>query len=88
MTTVRTLRVNDNDIPALDLSNFPKLRTLYADGNRISRLSRTGAETSRLENLSMRNQRCSTLRLSISELSPVKRLYVSGKFSSCMLKLG
>ena len=79
MTTVRTLRINDNEISSVDLSNFPKLRTLYADGNRIARLSRSGFETSRLENLSLRNQRCSQLRLSRSELSPVKRLYVSGK---------
>jgi len=79
MTTVRTLRINDNEISSVDLSNFPKLRTLYADGNRIARLSRSGFETSRLENLSLRNQRCSQLRLSRSELSPVKRLYVSGQ---------
>lgn len=79
MTTVRTLRVNDNDVSSVDMSNFPKLRTLYADGNRIARLSRSGFETSRLENLSLRNQRCSQLRLSRAELSPVKRLYVSGK---------
>jgi len=79
MTTVRSLRINDNEIASIDLSNFPKLRTLYADGNRIDRLSRSGFESSRLENLSLRNQRCSQLRLSRSELSPVKRLYVSGK---------
>jgi Leucine-rich repeat (LRR) protein len=82
MPTVRTLRINDNEISSVDLSNFPKLRTLYADGNCISRLSRSGFETSRLENLSLRNQRCSQLRLSRSELSPVKRLYVSGKYIS------
>jgi hypothetical protein len=82
MTTVRTLRINDNEIFSVDLSNFPKLRTLYADGNCIDRLSRSGFETSRLENVSLRNQRCSQLRLSRSELSPVKRLYVSGKYTS------
>jgi len=82
MTTVRTLRVTDNEISSVDLSNFPKLRTLYADGNRIDRLSRSGFETSRLENLSLRNQRCSQLRLSRSELSSVKRLYVSGNYLS------
>lgn len=82
MTTVRTLRVADNEISSVDLSNFPKLRTLYADGNRIDRLSRSGFETSRLENLSLRNQRCSQLRLSRSELSSVKRLYVSGNYLS------
>jgi hypothetical protein len=82
MTTVRTLRINDNEISSVDLSHFPKLRTLYADGNCITRLSRSGFETSRLENLSLRNQRCSQLRLSRSELSPVKRLYVSGTYIS------
>jgi Leucine-rich repeat (LRR) protein len=80
MTTVRTLRINDNEVSTVDLSNFPKLRTLYADGNCIARLSRSGFETSRLENLSLRNQRCSQLRLSRSELSPAKRLYVSGMY--------
>jgi len=74
--------MNDNDISSLDLSNFPKLRTLYADGNRIPRLSRSGLESSRLENLSLRNQRCSQLRLSKAELAPIKRLYVSGKSKS------
>jgi len=82
MTTVRTLRLNDNDISAIDLSNFPKLRTLYADGNGIARLSRSGYEASRLDNLSLRNQRCSQLRLSKVELAPVKRLYVSGMITS------
>lgn len=78
MTTVRTLRINDNEISTIDMSNFPKLRILYADGNGLARLSRNEYETSRLENLSLRNQRCFQLRLSKSELAPVKRLYVSG----------
>lgn len=76
---MRTLRISDNDLFSLDMSHFPKLRTLYADGNRLSRLTRSGNDISRLENLSLRNQRCTSLRLSMSELSPVKRLYVSGK---------
>jgi Leucine-rich repeat (LRR) protein len=79
MLTVRTLRINDNDISSLDLSMFPKLRTLYADGNRIAQLSRSGMGASRLENLSLRNQRCSQLQLSKGEITPIKRLYVSGK---------
>lgn len=81
MSTLRSLRINDNEISAIDLSNFPKLRTLYADGNRIPRLTRSGTETSRIENLSFRNQRCPALRLSRAELAPVKRLYVSGMCS-------
>lgn len=79
MTTMRTLRISDNDLASLDMSHFPKLRTLYADGNRLSRLSRSGYDTSRIENLSLRNQRCTSIRLSTTELAPVKRLYVSGK---------
>lgn len=82
MNTVRTLRISDNELSTLDMSDFPKLRTLYADGNRISSLSRSrshGNDVSRLENLSLRNQRCSNLRISSTELAPVKRLYVSGE---------
>ena len=83
MTTVRTLRISDNNISTLDMSDFPKLRTLYADGNRISYLSRSRGEgASRVENLSLRNQRCSSLKLSSSELYPVKRLYISGELPS------
>ena len=87
ITTLRSLRISDNDIPSIDLSDFPKLRTLYADGNRLSRVSRSGTDIGRLENLSVRNQRCDILRIPKSELAPVKRLYLSGKWLT-MLQVG
>jgi Leucine-rich repeat (LRR) protein len=79
LTALRTIRISDNDVTALDLSHFPKLRTLYADRNRLNGLRRTGGGKSRVENLSLRNQDGETLRLRWTELQSVKRLYLSGK---------
>ncbi len=54
---MRTLRVSHNDLGELDISNLPRLRTLYADNNRLRSIGRsTGYGSSRLENLSIRNQ--------------------------------
>ncbi|WVR05863.1 hypothetical protein IAU60_002889 [Kwoniella sp. DSM 27419] len=87
MLSVRVLRFSENDLSHFDLSLFPKLRTLYADSNRLSGISSSGASpagrrgAARLENLSMRNQRLNTdeaLRLSPGDLENVKRLYLSG----------
>ncbi|WWD17902.1 hypothetical protein CI109_102347 [Kwoniella shandongensis] len=82
MSAVRVLRFSDNDLSQFDLSLFPKLRTLYADNNRLSHLYRSephSAGGDRLENLSMRNQRgVSSFRLSLRDLENVKRLYLSG----------
>ena len=85
MPSLRTVRISDNDVTALDLCNFPKLRTLYADRNRLNGLRRTGGGKSRIENLSLRNQAGETLRLRWTELQSVKRLYLSGKFE-CSIK--
>lgn len=79
LTVVRILRVSDNDISHLDLSHFPKVRTLFADGNSLPGLSRsmsTGGH--RIENLSLRNQRVGRLALTPEDLQSVKRLYLSG----------
>ncbi|KAK8865912.1 hypothetical protein IAR55_001060 [Kwoniella newhampshirensis] len=81
MPTVRVLRFSDNHLTHFDLSLFPKLRTLYADNNRLSHLvrSETHSASGRLENLSLRNQRkTSSLRLGLKDLENVKRLYLSG----------
>jgi Leucine-rich repeat (LRR) protein len=72
-----------NDVAEVDLSLFPRLRTLYADNNSLSGLDRSNPRTlSRLENLSLRNQRGRTLRLSYDDLRDVKRLYISGESRS------
>jgi len=76
MLCVRTIQLNDNDLSTLDFSRFPKLRTLYADGNRLTTL---GSSSGRLENLSLRSQRAGGLRLEGKLLESVKRLYISGK---------
>ncbi|WVF70606.1 hypothetical protein IAT40_005398 [Kwoniella sp. CBS 6097] len=85
MLSVRVLRFSENDLRHFDFSLFPKVRTLYADGNRLTQLSRSSASSSssssRLENLSLRNQRLSsesTLSLLYKDLENVKRLYLSG----------
>jgi Leucine-rich repeat (LRR) protein len=76
---IRSLRFCDNDITYIDLSHFPKLRTLFADNNALPGLSRsmsTGGH--RIENLSVRNQRVGHLTLLAEDLQSVKRLYLSG----------
>ncbi|WRT64124.1 uncharacterized protein IL334_001053 [Kwoniella shivajii] len=80
MMSIRVLRYSANDIDHFDLSSFPKIRTLYADGNKLSHLSRSDSSSSngRLENLSLRNQRSTSLRLTAKDLENVKRLYLSG----------
>lgn len=78
MSNVRFLRLSDNDLSSLDLSRFPRLRTLYADGNRLTGLEHSSG---RLENLSLRSQRAPGLRLEVRVLENVKRLYISGMSS-------
>lgn len=78
MTKLRTLRMSDNSITTMDLALFPKIRTLYADRNRLRGLARSGGGTSRIENLSLRNQQVKGLSIPAKELDNVKRLYVSG----------
>ena len=77
MTSMRSIRASGNALTSIDLSLFPKLRTLYADRNDLLTLDRTSS-SSRIENLSLRNQRRHGLRISAKELQSVKRLYLSG----------
>lgn len=79
MQQLRSLRVSHNELYQLDISGMPRLRTLYADNNAISCLERsTGPLSSRLENISLRNQRVDRLSLTYEDLREVKRLYISG----------
>ncbi|KAL7419517.1 Protein nud1 [Cryptotrichosporon argae] len=77
MAAVRVLRVSDNDLGELDVALFPKARTVFADGNRLRGLTRSG-KAGRIQNLSLRSQRAKGLRLGIEDLRDVKRLYISG----------
>lgn len=79
MPSVRILRFSDNHIASFDISLFPKIRTLYADNNLLSHLGRSEhSSPSRLENLSLRNQRTAPLHLTYIDLENVRRLYISG----------
>ena len=80
MPNLRVLRLSNNRLLDFDLSSFTRLRTLYADNNRLHQLSRNNPRSvSRLENLSLRNQRGLSLKLSYADLRDVKRLYISGE---------
>ncbi|WVN90353.1 uncharacterized protein L203_105589 [Cryptococcus depauperatus CBS 7841] len=79
MPNVRVLRFSDNNISRFDISLFPKVRTLYADNNLLTRIECPDqSPSSRLENLSVRNQRVEALHLDFLHLENLKRLYVSG----------
>ncbi|KAJ9099240.1 hypothetical protein QFC21_004120 [Naganishia friedmannii] len=65
----------------VDMTKFPRLRSLYADGNQIRALVRSSKHSPvRLEYLSLRDQDVSDLDLSYADLRDVKRLYVSGEY--------
>lgn len=55
LSKLRILRVSGNKLQRLDGEFFPSLRTLYADNNALTGISRCG-RMKRLENLSLRNQ--------------------------------
>ncbi|GHJ90363.1 hypothetical protein NliqN6_6765 [Naganishia liquefaciens] len=79
MLSLRVLRVSHNQLATLDLSLFPRLRSFYADGNRIETLWRSKKQSiARLEYLSLRDQDVRYLRLSHDDMRDVKRLYISG----------
>lgn len=80
MQSLRVLRLSHNQLATLDLSLFPRLRSFYADGNRIESLWRSRRHSNvRLEYLSLRDQDVRHLNLSHDDLRDVKRLYISGK---------
>lgn len=82
--SIRALRLSHNRLTTVDMSKFPRLRSLYADGNQIRALVRSSKHSSvRLEYLSLRDQDVSDLDLSYADLRDVKRLYVSGEYDIC-----
>ncbi|EPQ54712.1 L domain-like protein [Gloeophyllum trabeum ATCC 11539] len=77
MPRLRILRVSGNRLAQLNAGSFPNLRTLYADDNHLGNLVKASRLT-KLENLSLRNQRGRLLNLSVRDVRDVKRLYLSG----------
>ncbi|GMK58491.1 hypothetical protein CspeluHIS016_0505230 [Cutaneotrichosporon spelunceum] len=78
MGNLRVLRVSDNALTSLDVSLFPRLRTLFADNNALPGLTRSGPGGHRIENLSLRSQGVAAFSLNPEDIQAVKRLYVSG----------
>jgi hypothetical protein len=79
MDRLRSLKVSRNDLAVLDLVHYPKVRTVYADENRLVGIQRSDRPTGRLEALSLRSQRARGLRIGKSEMKSLKRLYISGE---------
>ncbi|GLB38287.1 putative leucine-rich repeats, outliers [Lyophyllum shimeji] len=77
MPKLRILRVSGNRLHQLRVASMPNLRTLYADNNSLTSLVKVNRLT-KLENLSLRNQRGRGLRLLTRDVRDVKRLYLSG----------
>jgi Leucine-rich repeat (LRR) protein len=82
MNNLRILRVSDNGLMSLDVSLFPRLRTLFADNNALPGITRSGAGGHRIENLSVRNQGVAVFSLTPEDIQAAKRLYVSGNAMS------
>ncbi|KAG8907834.1 hypothetical protein FRB99_002007 [Tulasnella sp. 403] len=77
LVKLRVLRLSANLLTRLDVAVFPNVRTLYVDNNRLSELVHADRLT-RLENLSLRSQGGSGLKLSTRDIRDIKRLYLSG----------
>ncbi|KAF8349237.1 hypothetical protein F5887DRAFT_945111 [Amanita rubescens] len=77
MPKLRILRISGNRLQELNAASFPNLRTLYADNNSLVTLVKLD-RLSKLENLSLRNQRGRALNIQTRDVRDVKRLYLSG----------
>ncbi|KAI0061603.1 hypothetical protein BV25DRAFT_1805264 [Artomyces pyxidatus] len=77
MPRLRILRLSANRLKGLNAGWFPSLRTLYADNNCLTEISKA-SRMAKLEDLSLRNQGGKGLAFSIREVRDVKRLYLSG----------
>ncbi|KAF8635927.1 hypothetical protein AX15_000102 [Amanita polypyramis BW_CC] len=77
MPKLRILRISGNRLQELNAASFPNIRTLYADNNSLVNLVKLD-RLSKLENLSVRNQRGRGLNLLTRDVRDVKRLYLSG----------
>ncbi|MBW0462828.1 hypothetical protein O181_002543 [Austropuccinia psidii MF-1] len=77
MPNLRVLRISENRLERIDVSNLVNLRTLYIDNNDLMEI--LGAERLRkLENLSARDQRGGELSLPMRQVRDVKRIYLGG----------
>lgn len=75
---MRILKISGNSLSRIPLHSLPRLRTLYADGNRIQHLGDIRVKASKLETLSVRNQLVKHFRIDFPTFPDLKRLYISG----------
>ncbi|KAH6911431.1 hypothetical protein BKA70DRAFT_855856 [Coprinopsis sp. MPI-PUGE-AT-0042] len=78
MSRLRILRLSSNKLSELAVTALPNLRTLYADNNSLSTVTKVDRLT-KLENLSLRNQSGRTFNVLTRDVRDVKRLYLSGE---------
>jgi Leucine-rich repeat (LRR) protein len=79
MTTVKYLRLNENELRDVDVSSFPNLRLLSLDRNHLGKI-RGLLKTTHLDTLSLREQNgAEPLNTSfLSEAFEVRKLFLSG----------
>lgn len=78
--SIKYLKLSGNNLKCIDVSNFPNLRVLYLDRNRLGRLSGL-IKAKYLDSLSLREQRGSTIDQRVfSEAFEVRKLFLSGNF--------
>jgi Leucine-rich repeat (LRR) protein len=80
-STLRHLRLSGNGLKSIDVSQYPDLRLLYLDQNRLGTV--TGLlKAKHLDSLSMREQQSGTVinQSFISEAFEVRKLFLSGNF--------
>ncbi|KAJ2906300.1 hypothetical protein MKZ38_002379 [Zalerion maritima] len=77
--SLKYLKLSDNSVSTLDLSNFPALRLLHADRNDITTI--TGFNRAhRLDSLSLREQKSGELDVAsiLASAYEVRKLFISG----------
>ncbi|CAD6506417.1 BgTH12-07343 [Blumeria graminis f. sp. triticale] len=78
LSSLKYLRLSGNNLESIDVSQYPNLRLLYLDRNRLGRV--TGLLRTRyLDSISIREQRDSNIDSSfVSEVFEVRKIFLSG----------
>jgi Leucine-rich repeat (LRR) protein len=79
LPSLKYLKLSGNNLESIDVSNYPNLRLLYLDQNRLGKV--TGLlKTKHLDSLSMREQHtdCTIDQSFLAEVFEVRKLFLSG----------
>jgi hypothetical protein len=82
LTSLRTLKLSNNNLSSFSITYTPKVRTLYLDFNRLRGIL---GKSRRIQSLSIRSQTVEGLSLGYEVSQGVKRLYISGKSNATTL---